>query len=98
MRNNAVIQRLDPMFVDMQQSSAELTSLRRALRAGEIAAGSTTARLQLEDGSTYGVPGTVEFSEVAVDVSTGTVALRALRPGWGRQYCPTPIMTPIRAT
>ncbi|KHL24100.1 hemolysin D [Croceibacterium mercuriale] len=76
----AVIQRLDPMFVDMQQSSAELTSLRRALRAGEIAAGSTTARLQLEDGSTYGVPGTVEFSEVAVDVSTGTVALRARFP------------------
>lgn len=76
----AVIQRLDPIFVDMQQSSAELTSLRRALRDGDVAEGSTTARLQLEDGGTYGASGSVEFSEVAVDVSTGTVALRARFP------------------
>lgn len=76
----AVIQRLDPIFVDMQQSSSELTAFRRALRDGEVDAGSTAARLQLEDGSTYGVAGTVEFSEVAVDVSTGTVTLRARFP------------------
>lgn len=76
----AVIQRLDPIFVDMQQSSAELTSLRRALRDGEVEAGSTSTRLQLEDGSTYGAAGTVQFSEVAVDASTGTVALRARFP------------------
>ncbi len=76
----AIIQRLDPIFVDMQQSSAELTSLRRALRDGEVDAGSTSARLQLEDGSTYGAAGTVQFSDVTVDVSTGTVALRARFP------------------
>ena len=55
----AVIQRLDPIYVDIQQSSAELTALRQALQRGEIAAGSTSVRLTLEDGSDYGYAGTV---------------------------------------
>src|SRR5690606_6729748 len=46
----AVIQRLDPVYVDMQQSSAELTALRRSIAAGELASGSTTVKLKLEDG------------------------------------------------
>jgi membrane fusion protein (multidrug efflux system) len=73
----AVIQRLDPIYVDMQQSSADLTALRRSLAAGKVAPGSTTVRLKLEDGSEYPLPGTVEFSEISVDVNTGTVTLRA---------------------
>ncbi len=76
----AVIQRLDPIYVDMQQSSAELTRLRRSLREGAVDPGSTSVRLQLEDGSQYGFAGTVQFSEVSVDESTGTVTLRARFP------------------
>jgi membrane fusion protein (multidrug efflux system) len=76
----AVIQRLDPIYVDMQQSSAELTALRQALQRREVAPGSTSVRLTLEDGSGYGYAGRVQFSDVAVDESTGTVTLRASFP------------------
>ena len=76
----AVIQRLDPMYVDIQQSSADLTKLRRALSAGGVTAGSTQVRLKLEDGTDYGYTGTVEFSEVMVNESTGTITLRARFP------------------
>ena len=76
----AVIQRLDPMYVDIQQSSADLTKLRRALAAGGVAPGSTQVRLKLEDGTDYGYTGTVQFSEVMVNESTGTVTLRARFP------------------
>nr|WP_314444207.1 efflux RND transporter periplasmic adaptor subunit [uncultured Sphingomonas sp.] len=75
-----VIQRTDPIFVDIQQSSAELTSLRRALAQGGVTPGSTQVRLLLEDGSDYGFTGTVQFSEVQVNESTGTVTLRASFP------------------
>lgn len=76
----AVIQQLDPIYVDMQQSSAELTALRAAVRRGEVATGSTTVKLKLEDGTDYGPAGRVQFSDVAVDESTGTVTLRASFP------------------
>ena len=76
----AVIQRLDPIYVDMQQSSAELTALRRALASGKVTPGSTIVNLKLEDGSKYPFPGTVEFSEISVNESTGTVVLRARFP------------------
>jgi membrane fusion protein (multidrug efflux system) len=73
----AVIQRLDPIFVDIQQSSAEMLALRKSLAKGGLAPGSATVRLKLEDGSDYGRTGTVEFSEVVVNANTGTVTLRA---------------------
>ncbi len=76
----AVIQRIDPIYVDMQQSSAELTALRRSLASGEVQPGSTSVRLMLEDGSEYAYPGTVQFSEISVDENTGTVTLRARFP------------------
>ena len=76
----AVIQRLDPIYVDIQQSSADLTALRRSLSAGGAAAGSTQVRLKLEDGSDYGFTGTVQFSENLVNPGTGTVTLRARFP------------------
>ena len=76
----AVIQRLDPIYVDMQQSSAELTTLRQALQRGEVASGSTSVRLTLEDGSPYGLTGRVQFSDITVEESTGTVTLRASFP------------------
>ena len=76
----AVIQQTDPMFVDMQQSSAELTALRAAIESGGVTAGSTSVRLRLEDGSNYGFAGTVQFSDVTVNEATGTVTLRARFP------------------
>jgi membrane fusion protein (multidrug efflux system) len=76
----AVIQQTDPIYVDMQQSSADLTRLRQALATGGVTQGSTSVRLKLEDGSDYAVPGTVQFSEVTVNEATGTVTLRARFP------------------
>ncbi len=76
----AVIQQLDPIYVDVQQSSADLLALRRALASGGAQAGSTSVRLKLEDGSDYPLPGTIQFSEVMVNEGTGTVTLRARFP------------------
>lgn len=76
----AIIQRTDPMFVDMQQSAADLTALRRKLREGGVAEGSTRVTLKMEDGSDYPLPGMVQFSEVTVNQDTGTVTLRARFP------------------
>jgi membrane fusion protein, multidrug efflux system len=73
----AVIQRLDPIYVDIQQSSADLLSLRRALTRDGIVPTTAVVRLKLEDGSDYGLTGTVEFSEAMVAANTGTVTLRA---------------------
>ncbi len=76
----AVIQRLDPIYVDMQQSSADLLALRRSL-AGDGAAPATAAvELTLEDGSRYGNTGRLQFTESVVDPDTGTVTLRATFP------------------
>jgi membrane fusion protein (multidrug efflux system) len=75
------IQRLDPMFVDIQQSSADLLALRRSLSAGSgLVPSSAVVRLRLEDGSDYPLAGRVEFTEPVVDPTTGTVTLRATFP------------------
>ena len=76
----AVIQQLDPIYVDIQQSSAQLLALRRALGQSGAAPASAAVRLKLEDGSDYGLTGSVEFTETMVDPSTGTVTLRARFP------------------
>lgn len=76
----AVIQGVDPVFVDIQQSSAELLALRRALAQGGAVPGSTSVALLLEDGSEYPQRGQVQFSEVMVNADTGTVTLRARFP------------------
>ncbi|MES2492056.1 MAG: efflux RND transporter periplasmic adaptor subunit [Pseudomonadota bacterium] len=76
----AQIQRLDPIYVDMQQSSADLTALKRALASGGASPGSSAVRLKLEDGSDYTYAGTVQFSEMTVNEATGTVTLRASFP------------------
>ncbi len=76
------IQQLDPMYVDLQQSSVEGLALRRDIAAGKLTAGGqqTRVRLQLEDGSTYAHEGTLEVSGVTVDPATGSVTLRARFP------------------
>jgi len=74
------ITRLDPVYVDIQESAADLLALRRALSGGGVVPTSAQVRLKLPDGSDYGFTGTVEFSEVLVDQNTGTVTLRARFP------------------
>jgi membrane fusion protein (multidrug efflux system) len=76
----AVIQRLDPIYVDIKQSAADLLALRRTLAQGGAMPTQAVVRLKLEDGSDYGATGTVEFTEVTVDEATGTVTLRARFP------------------
>jgi membrane fusion protein (multidrug efflux system) len=73
----ATITRLDPVFVDIQQSTADLLTLRQALAKGGAVPTTAQVRLKLPDGSDYGFTGTVEFSQVIVDQSTGTVTIRA---------------------
>lgn len=76
----ATIQQLDPIFVDVTQSSAKLLQLRRALASGELLPASADVRLKLEDGTDYPQGGTLEFSEPIVDPDSGTVTLRARFP------------------
>lgn len=79
----ATIQQLDPIYVDLTQSSREMLILRRELDEGRLQkAGEHGAKvsLTLEDGSTFAHSGTLEFSEVTVDAGTGSVTLRAVFP------------------
>ena len=79
----ATIQQLDPIYVDVTQSSAELLKLRRELETGKLQkVGDNAAKvtLKLEDGSNYAQEGRLEFSEVSVDETTGSVTLRAVFP------------------
>ena len=76
----ATITRLDPVFVDIQQSASDLLKLREALSQGGAVSTSAQVHLKLPDGSIYAYTGTVEFSQVIVDQSTGTVTIRARFP------------------
>lgn len=71
------IQRLDPMFVDIQQSSSALLALRQSVGA---TTGPTAVQLLLENGTPYAFSGTLQFAEAMVDPATGTVTLRARFP------------------
>ena len=79
----ATVTQLDPIYVDLTQSSNELTRLKKALATGALtvdAANQTDVELTMEDGSVYPHKGTLQFSEVTVDPSTGSVTLRAQFP------------------
>lgn len=84
----ATIRQLDPIYVDVTQSSAELLRLKRILDSGSPENLSTTVELILEDGSLYAHKGELKFSEVTVDESTGSVTLRALFPNPQQQLLP----------
>jgi len=71
------ITRLDPVYVDIQEAAADLLNLRQSLAHGGAVPTSAQVHLILPDGSDYGFTGTVEFSEVVVDQTTGTVTIRA---------------------
>ncbi|UUS65950.1 MULTISPECIES: efflux RND transporter periplasmic adaptor subunit [unclassified Acinetobacter] len=73
------IQRLDPMYVDINQSSAELLRLRQQLSQGNLdSSNNTKVKLRLEDGSEYPIEGRLAFSDASVNPDTGTVTLRAV--------------------
>ena len=74
------IQRLDPIYVDIQQSSADLLRLREQTLAGEVAKDRAPVRLQLETGSMYPLTGTLSFADVTVDQETGSQTIRAVFP------------------
>ena len=85
----ATIQQLDPIYVDVSQSADELLNIRTQMMAGKISAkAEAKANLLLSDGSRYKHDGTVQFSEVGVSESTGTVVLRALFPNPDRLLLP----------
>lgn len=77
----ASILQLDPIYVDVSQSAEELLQLRRQMKSGVVAASaSAKVQLLLDDGSVYEHQGQLQFTEVGVNESTGTVNLRAQFP------------------
>jgi membrane fusion protein (multidrug efflux system) len=87
----ATIQQLDPIYVDVTQSSGDLLRLRRELASGRLkSAGADQARVRLllEDGSAYPLEGRLQFSEVSVDPASGSVTLRAVFPNPKQQLLP----------
>ncbi len=87
----AVVQQIDPMYVNFTQSAAEVMALRRAVQDGRLkAAGADAAsvRVVLDDGSEYPRRGKLLFSDLSVDSSTGQVTLRAEVPNPGAALLP----------
>lgn len=82
----ATIRQLDPIYVDLTQSSSELLQLRRQLAGTQQQA--VSVKLALEDGSQYPAAGELQFSEASVDPSTGMVTLRAVFPNPDRLLLP----------
>ncbi len=87
----ATVQQVDPIYVDLTQSSADALRLRRAFEAGQLRqAGRNQAAVSLilEDGSRYGHEGRLQFTDITVNEGTGTVALRAVFPNPGGELLP----------
>jgi len=87
----SLIQQLDPIYVDVSTSSLDLIAQRRALAEGllkKVGDHAAAVKLTLEDGSLYPQEGRLEFSEVTVDESTGSVTLRAIFPNPKRELLP----------
>jgi membrane fusion protein (multidrug efflux system) len=79
----ATIQQLDPIYVDVPQSTSELLRLRRSFEGGRLnhdRKNQQKVRIILEDGTPYQQEGTLQFQDVTVDPTTGSVILRAVFP------------------
>ncbi|KFX00320.1 efflux RND transporter periplasmic adaptor subunit [Pectobacterium carotovorum] len=76
------VQQLDPIYVDVTQSSNDFLQLKKELENGTLkqSEGKANVRLLLENGSEYAEAGTLEFSDVTVDETTGSITLRAIFP------------------
>ena len=87
----ATVQQLDPVYVDVTQASADVLRLRRDLEEGKVQSagkGQAKVKLVLEDGREYGLAGTLQFADVTVDPTTGSIALRALFPNPKKDLLP----------
>ncbi|WP_156802334.1 efflux RND transporter periplasmic adaptor subunit [Leeia oryzae] len=83
------VQQLDPIYVDLTQTSKELLALKQQLASGALQAeGEAKVHLKLEDGSVYPQAGKLAFKDVTVDPSTGTVTLRAVFPNPKHELLP----------
>jgi len=82
-RELTTIQQIDPIYVDMAQSATELQRLKRSMDAGRLkqsGEGHRKVNLVLQDGTPYPLEGTLQFRDVTVDPTTGSVILRAIFP------------------
>ncbi|MBU1236348.1 MAG: efflux RND transporter periplasmic adaptor subunit [Gammaproteobacteria bacterium] len=85
----ATIEQLDPIYANFTQSNADLLRLQQAIKGGRLKkAAGAKVELLLEDGSVYGVPGRLTFSDLAVDPNTGSIQMRAEFPNPKRELLP----------
>lgn len=87
----ATIQQLDPIYVDVTQSSADLLRLKRNLKTGQLTADKDNekkVRILLGDAPSYSLEGTLQFRDVTVDPSTGSFTLRIVVPNPGHLLLP----------
>ena len=79
----ATIQQLDPIYVDIPQSTTELLRLQRSLEGGSLnhdEASQNKVKLILDDGTVYPLAGALQFQDITVDPTTGAVILRVIFP------------------
>jgi RND family efflux transporter MFP subunit len=86
----ATVQQLDKVYVDLTWSSAEAFKMRRAVESGALQGqgGQAAVTIVLEDGRDYETPGTLQFADVSVDETTGSIALRAIVPNPKKELLP----------
>ncbi|MFT3847956.1 MAG: efflux RND transporter periplasmic adaptor subunit [Propionivibrio sp.] len=87
----ATVQQLDPINVDVTQTSTEILQMKRAMEEGRIKGsgdGQAKVKLILDNGEVYPVEGKLAFSEATVDAGTGSVTLRAVFPNPKRDLLP----------
>ncbi|MBA4356244.1 MAG: efflux transporter periplasmic adaptor subunit [Desulfovibrio sp.] len=87
----ATVQQLDPIYVDVTQSSSEVMRLKRDLASGKLkraGTGQAKVRLLFEDGTPYAQEGALQFSDITVDQSTGVITLRAVFPNPNHDLLP----------
>lgn len=91
------VQQLDPIYVEVSQSSAEWLRLRRAIDAGKLTAGGAGTRVTIvfEDGTKYPHEGLLQFADVTVDPGTGSFVLRALVPNPDARLLPGMFVTAV---
>ncbi|MEB2758808.1 efflux RND transporter periplasmic adaptor subunit [Citrobacter freundii] len=78
----ATVQQLDPIYVDVTQSSNDFMRLKQSVEQGSLHkdSASSTVELVMENGQSYPLKGSLQFSDVTVDESTGSITLRAVFP------------------
>ena len=85
------VEQIDPLYVNFTMSVAAMEQMRRAQSAGDLTLAEpdhATVRITLPDGSSYGEPGVLDFSDVSVNPATGSVDLRATIPNPGHSLLP----------